>query len=173
MGNLGNNFWFFWMDFYFELCPRMKCSHMLATQRRAIHSMTLWPRWRCVQRRKVKSIAQIGWLYQPLESRTKKNESRDAIVTVLLSLKFCNGRMTWKLALEKFLESTNVLMVLYLYSSWLEVWNLCCYQLGLWRTDEIITKKAQGYDMIQSNCAIQYDENWVSSRCNCRRNNHY
>lgn len=105
------------MDFDFELCFRMKCNLMLATQRRAIHSMTLWPRWRCVRRHKVKSTAQIGLLYQPLESRTKKNESRNATVTALLSLKFYNGRMTWKLALQKFLESTNVLMVLYLYSS--------------------------------------------------------
>lgn len=62
-------------------------------------------------------MARTGLLYQPLESRTKKNESRDTIITVLLSLKFYNGRIAWKLALQKFLESTNVLMDLHLYSS--------------------------------------------------------
>lgn len=118
MGYLGNNFWLFWMDFDFELFPRMTCSLTPATRRRAIHSMILWPRWRRhAQCHKVKSMARTGLLYQPLESRTKKNESRDTIITVLLSLKFYNGRIAWKLALQKFLESTNVLMDLHLYSS--------------------------------------------------------
>lgn len=59
-------------------------------------------------------MAQIALLCQPLESRTKKKKSRD--ITALLSLKFYNGRITWKLALPKFLESTNVLMESHLSS---------------------------------------------------------
>lgn len=62
-------------------------------------------------------MAQTGLLYQPLKSSTKKNELRDTIITVLLSLKFYNGKMTWELSLQKFLESANVLMDLHLYSS--------------------------------------------------------
>lgn len=59
-------------------------------------------------------MAQTVLLCQPWESRTKKKKSRDIIITAFLSLNFSNGG---KLALPKFLESTNVLMDLHLSSS--------------------------------------------------------
>lgn len=59
-------------------------------------------------------MAQTGLLCQPWESRTKKKKSRDIIITAFLSLNFFNEG---KLALPKFLESTNVLMDLHLSSS--------------------------------------------------------